>query len=323
MDKYINPPEYLAEQQALHQESLAQMARFPEQPLRDVLGFVMRHGQLNRWQQDVMSIVRDEALYFAPQGQTKVMNEGWACYWHTTMMTQDILTDAEVIDYADHHAGTVVMRPGQINPYKIGIELFRHIEERWNRGQFGKAWMDCDDVAAKRDWDTGAGKGREKIFEVRRTHNDVTFIDTFLTEDFIRENGLFTYEYDKVAGHFVIDSRDFAEVKKKLLFMLSNHGQPRIRVTDGNHANRGELELTHQHEGVDIQLEWAEQTLRNLSALWGRPVHLKTQVDDAEVVLHHDGAELKVEKPGKHTGDEAADEAGDEAGAIKDQHGPA
>ena len=144
MDKYINPPEYMAEQELKHRESVAQMTRFPEEPLRDVLGFVMRHGQLSRWQQDVMGIIRDEALYFAPQGQTKIMNEGWASYWHTKMMTGDILTNAEVIDYADHHAGAVVMRPGQINPYKIGIELVRHFEDRWNKGQFGKDWMDCD-----------------------------------------------------------------------------------------------------------------------------------------------------------------------------------
>jgi stage V sporulation protein R len=254
-----------------------------------VMGFVMRHGQLARWQQDVLGMLRDEAYYFAPQAQTKIMNEGWASYWHTTMMTQDLLTDAEVVDYADHHAGTVSMQPGRLNPYKIGIELFRHIEDRWNKGRFGKDWLDCTDVAVKRDWDTGAGLGRQKIFDVRRTHNDVTFIDTFLTEDFVREQGLFTYEYDKKAGHWVIDSREFAAVKDKLLFMLSNRGDPRIRIVDGNHRNRGELELTHDHEGADIQLEWASRTLGNLAKLWGRPVHLKTTVDDAEVVLHHDG----------------------------------
>lgn len=295
MDKYINPPEFLEAQRARHKESLAQMKRFPESPVKDVMGFLMRFGQLSRWQQDVIGILRDEAYYFAPQAQTKIMNEGWASYWHTTMMTRDLLTDAEVIDYADHHAGTVSMAPGRINPYKIGIELFRHIEDRWNKGRFGKDWMDCEDVAVKRDWDTEAGLGRDKIFEVRRTHNDVTFIDTFLTEDFVREQGLFTYEYDAKAGHWIIDSREFQAVKDKLLFMLSNRGDPRIEVTDGNHANRGELELTHNHEGLDIQLQWASRTLGNLAKLWGRPVHLKTTVDGDEVVLHHDGAEFSAD----------------------------
>jgi stage V sporulation protein R len=289
MDAYINPPEVLEAQRKRHRAAVAQMRRFPEHPVRDVMGFLMRFGQLSRWQQDVLGMLRDEAYYFAPQAQTKIMNEGWASYWHTTMMTQDLLTDAEVVDYADHHAGTVSMQPGRINPYKIGIELFRHIEDRWNKGRFGRDWLDCADVAVKRDWDTGAGLGREKIFEVRRSHNDVTFIETFLTEDFVREQGLFTTKYDPKARHWVIDSRDFRQVKQQLLFMLTNRGDPRIEVTDGNHGNRGELELTHTFEGLDMQLDWASRTLQNLARLWGRPVHLKTIIDGDDVVLHHDG----------------------------------
>jgi len=210
-------------------------------------------------------------------------------------MTKHILDDSEVITYADHHSGTVTMRPGQINPYKIGLELFRNIEERWNRGQFGKSWVDCEDIVTKRDWNTQAGMGMQKIFEVRRTHNDITFLDTFLTEDFVRQNGLFTYEYNESAGHYEISSRDFAAVKQKLLFMLSNRGQPRIHVTNGNHANRGELELTHYHEGFDLQMAWSQSTLQNLSRLWGRPVHLKTIIDEQDVTFHHDGDEFRVE----------------------------
>ena len=82
-------------------------------------------------------MLREEAYYFLPQRQTKVMNEGWASYWHSKMMTTRILDDSEVIDYADHHSGTVATQPGKLNPYKLGIELFREIERRWDAGQFG------------------------------------------------------------------------------------------------------------------------------------------------------------------------------------------
>ena len=297
MDKYINPPEFLAEQRQKQVERLERQSRFPEEPVRDVLGFLLRFGRMKPWQADILSIIRDEAYSFAPQGQTKIMNEGWANYMHTTMMTRYILTDEEVVDYADHHSGTVAMSPGRLNPYKIGIELFRHIEDRWNKGRFGKDWMDCEDVLERRDWDTGAGLGREKIFEVRRTHNDITFIDQFLTEDFVRDNGLFTYEYDKASRQFVVDSREFADVKQKLLLMLSTRGNPRISVTDANHANRGELELSHEHEGVDLQLDWAEQTLGNVARLWGRAAHLLTRVEDRETILHHDGQTFSMDKP--------------------------
>ena len=107
MERHINPPEFVKAQRAKKAEELAKMRHFPEEPVRDVLGFLLQHASLPRWKQELLQIIRDEAYYFAPQGQTKIMNEGWATYWHTHMMTRDILTDAEAIDYADHHSGTV------------------------------------------------------------------------------------------------------------------------------------------------------------------------------------------------------------------------
>lgn len=297
MDPYINPPEFLEKQARKMEEAARKAKHFPEEPVRDVLGFVLEFGRMERWQADILSIIRDEAYYFAPQAQTKIMNEGWASYWHTKLMTEEILEDSEVIDYADHHSGTVAMRPGQLNPYKVGIELYRDIERRWDRGQFGKDWDECDDAVTRRDWYRPTNQGKSKIFEVRRTHNDVTFLDTFLTEDFCRRVGLFTYEYDKKSGEFLVDSREFRDIKQKLLFMVSNHGQPRVYVTDANHANRGELELTHQYEGVDVQLEWAGNTLGNLARVWGRPVHLRTRIENKDAVLHHDGEHLTYEGP--------------------------
>ena len=112
MDRHINPPEFLKAQKKKKQEELQKMKSFPESPERDVLGFLIQHAPLKRWQRDVLNVIRDEAMYFAPQGQTKIMNEGWATYWHTKMMTSHILSDSEVIDYADHHSGTVHMTPG-------------------------------------------------------------------------------------------------------------------------------------------------------------------------------------------------------------------
>ena len=144
----------------------------------------------------MLAIIRDETYYFAPQAQTKIMNEGWASYWHSTIMTRQGLTPAEVINYCDHHSGTMASSPTQLNPYKLGIELFRDIEDRWNRGEFGKDYDDCDDYRTRQNWNTDAGLGREKIFEVRRIHNDLTFIDEFLTLDFVREQKLFKFGYN-------------------------------------------------------------------------------------------------------------------------------
>ena len=91
------------------------------------------------------------------------MNEGWASYWHSTIMTRQGLEAADLVCYCDHHSGTLASSPTKLNPYKLGIELFRDIEERWNKGRFGKAYDECDNLAEKANWDTGAGLGRELV----------------------------------------------------------------------------------------------------------------------------------------------------------------
>jgi len=293
MDRYINPPEFLAEQQHKRDAELQKMRRVPEEPDRDVLGFLLAHAPLERWQHEILEIVRDEAYYFAPQGQTKIMNEGWATYWHTFLMTKHILSDSEVVDYADHHSGTVATRPGQLNPYALGVALWRHIEQRWNKGQHGKAWLDIEDPDARAAYDDGSMKGREKLFEVRRTHNDVSFIDTFLTEDFVREHGMFTTRFDKASGRWIVDTEEFLAVKQQILNMLATRGAPRVYVIDNNAFNRGELLLNHPYEGLDIQLDHAAEVLGHLERLWGRPVHLQTHLEAKPVTLTHDGAQLK------------------------------
>jgi stage V sporulation protein R len=264
---------------------------FPERPERDVLLFLLEHAPLAEWQRDVMAIVREEAYYFAPQGQTKIMNEGWASYWHSTIMTQRALKPEELIDYAEHHAGTMGTSPGRLNPYKLGLELLRDVEERWDKGRFGKEWEECDDKRVRRNWDRQLGLGRQKIFEVRRIYNDVGFIDTFLTYEFAQRHKFFTYKYDPGSKAYVIDSRDFEAIKRQLLFSLTNFGQPIVVVQDANMNNRGELLLRHEHEGIDLQLDWAKDTLQNLHAVWNRPVHLETVVKDKRKLFSFDGTD--------------------------------
>ena len=293
MEPYINPPSFMEEQRARLKEKAKKRRQIPQEPDRDVLHFLLEHAPLEHWERDILAIVREEAEYFAPQGMTKVMNEGWASYWHSTIMTQRALTDAEVIDFADHHSGTTSMSPGRVNPYKIGIELFREIEDRWNKGKFGKDYDECDDIEAKRRWDRKLGLGRQKIFEVRKIYNDVTFIDTFLTDEVCDRLKLYVYGFDARSGHYVVVDRDWRKVKAQLLFSLTNLGHPVITVVDANHANRGELYLKHRYESVGLDMEKAGDTLRNLHRIWRRPVHLETVDDDHGRLLSYDGSEHK------------------------------
>ncbi len=298
MDSFINPQEYLDAQEHKLAAEAEKRKGFPAEPERDILLFLIEHAPLEAWQRDILSIVRNEAYYFAPQGQTKIMNEGWASYWHSKMMTEQIVSDAEIIDYADHHSGTMSMQPGRLNPYKIGIELFRDIEDRWNRGRFGKEYDECEDYTRKREWDLKLGQGREKIFQVRRIYNDVTFIDTFLTEEFCRDQKLFVFAHNDRSGQDEIASRQFALIKEKLLFALTNGGRPFLYVRDANFANRGELCLWHRFEGEEIKRDYAEQTLRNVALIWGRPVHLETRFDGQDSRLTCDGESISEEETG-------------------------
>jgi stage V sporulation protein R len=217
------------------------------------------------------------------------MNEGWASFVHTHIMTERAMTPDELIDYADHHSGTVAVQPGQLNPYKLGLELYRDIEDRWDRGAFGPEYEACTDRHARAHWDRRLGLGRQKVFEVRRIYNDIGFIDAFLTEEFAREHQLFTFAFNEQNENYEIASRAFHEIKRKLLFQLTNFGQPLIEVVDGNYENRGELLLMHRHEGIDLDVPYAQETLRHLFTLWGRPVHVETRVEDEGRLLFSHG----------------------------------
>lgn len=295
LEGYINPPEFIAAQRAKKkQQEEAQKRKLPPHPERDVLGFLMQHAPLESWEADVVGIMREEAYYFLPQMQTKIMNEGWATYWHSRIMTTRALKDDEVIDYADAASAVTAMGPGQLNPYKLGVELYRDIEDRWNRGRFGKDYEECRNLAEKTAWDKKLGLGKQKLFEVRRMHNDVTFIDEFFTEEFCRDSKFFTFKENRRTGRLEIEGREFSKIKSQILQQLSNFGQPFIYVVDANYLNRGELLLGHRHEGVDLKMDYARDTLRSLERIWRRPASLLTIVDDKPKRIRFDGSEISM-----------------------------
>ncbi|EKD50318.1 MAG: hypothetical protein ACD_62C00578G0002 [uncultured bacterium] len=294
LETYINPKAFIDLQKQRIEEDRKKEERFPLHPERDVMGFLLEHAPLSRWEYDVLHIVRNEAYYFAPQAQTKIMNEGWASYWHSKIMTEKALLDSELIDFADHHSGTMAMSAQSLNPYKIGIELIRNIEDRWNKGQFGKEYDECDDMVVRKNWDKQLGLGRQKIFEVRKIYNDIMFLDEFLTPEFCREYKLFAFTFNPLSNRYEISDRDFAVVKQRLLAALTNFGQPIIAIVDANHDNRGELKLRHEHEGVDLDIQYARETLQNIFKIWKRPVLIETKFNNGKKIFQYDGNEHKI-----------------------------
>lgn len=224
----------------------------------DLLAFLVDEAPLEGWQRDILRIVRDEAYYFVPQRMTKIINEGWASFWHSRLLTGGLLNASEIVDFADCHAGATAAPPGQLNPYKLGIELFRHAER------------------------TGLD-----LFRLRSMHNDVSFIDEVVDEEFAMKSELFLARMQTRQGVVPWEA-----IKAQLLRELSWCGSPRIEL--GEVREDGSLELRHHHEGRDIKLDEAGVILGQLAGIWKQPVHLITQDQGQGRRLTHDGQDLAV-----------------------------
>jgi stage V sporulation protein R len=240
-------------------------------PTFDILGFLAEAADLEPWQRDIVRIVRAEAYYFMPQRMTKIMNEGWASFWHSRIMTRAVAGPDDIIDFADCHSGATMASPGQLNPYKMGIELFRHAER--------------------------AGKD---LFHLRAVHNDTSFIDTVIDEEFAERHGLYVYGKNQRTGRVEVIDRDWSKVKNQLLTNLAWGGLPRIELVDADHEGRGELFLRHRHDGRDLQLDAAAKTLEQVLELWGRPVHLLTQEEGQGRLLSADEDGVEVYETDEH-----------------------
>lgn len=256
--------------------------KFPSEPEKDLLQFLIDHApKLEPWQRDVISIIRQEMLYFWPQLETKIMNEGWATYWHLRIMRELDLPEDQSIEFAKLHAGILHTSKFNINPYLVGLKIFESIEKRWDnpsaeeRGKYGRQ----------------GGRGREKIFEVREMESDISFIRNYLTEELVEELDLYLYE--KVGNQWVVVEKDWEKVREGLVGQMVNGGFPVIMVEDGDYLNAGELYLRHHFEGRELDVRYLEKTLPYVYLLWSRPVHLETILDGKEVVFSYDGKKCR------------------------------
>jgi stage V sporulation protein R len=257
----------------------------PPEPTPDLLGYVTTHSPrpLSAWEQDVLEVIKAQAHYFLPYRRTKIMNEGWATYWHEKIMqrlfAEGALSAEEHGLYNLYNARVKAHHPQDINPYLLGYALFANIAERWDRGRFGQEYEESTESGKRNTWDRGLGLGAEKIFDVRRTHGDWFFLDEFLDREVIEELGLYVYlekdRGDRVDA--VVEETDWQAVKQYLVRSLMNSGIPRVEVVDGNYGGRLELYLRHLYEGLPLDEEYCRHTLEHIYSLWGRPVHLETR----------------------------------------------
>ncbi|MFL5731738.1 MAG: SpoVR family protein [Chloroflexia bacterium] len=252
--------------------------RFPAQPEKDLVGFIMQHSRyLDPWQRDVIDIIRQEMLYFVPQMQTKICNEGWASFWHARIMRELELTDSEFVEYSALNAGVVAPSRHSLNPYYLGVKLLEHIEQRWDNP------TEEEQVKFGRK----PGEGRKKLFEVREFENDVSIIRNYMTKELVDELDLYLYE--RQGDQWVIVDKNWENVRDGIVARMANFGNPTILVEDGDYHHNGELYLHHVFDGNELDLTYSEKTLEHVHTLWRRPVHLQTLLDGEETLLSYDG----------------------------------
>jgi stage V sporulation protein R len=252
--------------------------KLPPHPEKDLLWFLANYGRLEPWERDILEVMRAESFYFFPQFETKVINEGWASYWHAEIMkTWNGLTPDETVDFAKLHSD--VVQPGgrlRVNPYYLGYRILCDIKKRWDQMyQRGEAKVD----------------GTEKLFEVRRTENDVSFVSNYLTPELASEMNLFVYGRACDCGKsscqkcqdIELKSRSFDDVIKALTWPKFNYGVPKIVITEVK--NNMLLLQQEATENGGLDLRYAEKTLEYVHQLWKGPVKLRTVDDDLKPIV--------------------------------------
>ncbi|WP_026174338.1 SpoVR family protein [Effusibacillus pohliae] len=234
---------------------------------KDVLLFIARHSDhLEEWQRDIIWRIREEMLYFWPQLETKIINEGWATFWHIRIMRELDLTESEAIEFAKMNAAVIQLSPTGINPYHLGLRMFEYLEQAY---------------------------GLETLFEVRESQNDVSFIRNYLTPELVQQMDL--YLFGRQADGYRITSKDCEQVRERLIQSRMNGGFPYIVVVDDDYRRNGELYLLHKYEGMELDPHYVRKTLPYVYALWGRPVHLETVMNNRNCRFSTDGQQVTEE----------------------------
>lgn len=274
------------------------------QPPCDLLQFIMENSSMlnkeeNKWMLTVMQVVRKTSLFFQPQIRTKIMNEGWASYWHETLFLQDDRINGHEVDFARVNAGVTAMPRVGLNPYALGMRLFYFIEEMVNKGQLSWEFQSLKDSYARKNYDAKANNGRAFIFDVRQNYSDFTFLNQFVDQDFITRNKLFVagkrLNEARMVWEYFVKSRK-AEDYRDMLFASLYH-PPHISIDHENSEKAETLYLIHKFEGKPLLKEFIPNTLLGIEFLWGSAVELETHEVKAITPRPHSPKTSDTPKP--------------------------
>ena len=252
--------------------------KVPLSPEEDLLLFVRDHNpRLSEWEKDLLTIAHEREQYFLPQIETKIMNEGWASFWHREILNSLGLPQELYLEFLVRHNQVVRPFPRGLNPYYLGLKLWDDIKRR----------HDDPTPEEVEKYGTPTRTGMPAIFAAREVDRDVSFIRRFLTEELLREMDMFRYEPrgDELVVANVADENGWREVKETLLKNVGMGTVPVIKIADADHDRSRALYMTHEHDGRDLQWEYAERTLAFIHRLWGHEVFLETLVNGKKALL--------------------------------------
>jgi stage V sporulation protein R len=270
---------------------------------RDVMEFLLENSEVlkkdeNLWMRSVLKVVRNTSIFFQPQIRTKIMNEGWASYWHDKLFLGDDRIRGHEVDYARVNAMVTSLPRVGLNPYALGMRLFEYIEELADKGKLSLEYGRIKNAYDRKTYDARAGAGSETIFKVREDLSDFLFVSRFLDQDFVNRHNLFVsgkrLDRDRMVWEYYVKSRSAEEYRKMILDTL--YHPPHVRV-DSKKTQSGELYLVHEFEGKPLVTEFVNNTMLGIEYLWGGPVHLET----SEVVqkVHPTDTQFPFARPGR------------------------
>lgn len=275
-------------------KSVVENNAFPPSPESDILWFLSNYAKLEPWERDIFEIIREESFYFYPQYMTKIMNEGFASYIHAQMMCEipeELFSHSEHLDFSKIHER--VVQPGRsklnINPYFLGFEILKDIKERW------------DVLYENEESDIN---GFEKILEVVREDDDISFLRNYLTQDICDKLDLFAYtkKYDKKREQYIkVESKDAEHIVEHMISGLFNYRAPLIKIV---HASQMGMELEHEsNEKTTLDPKHTHRVMKYLHNVWGGVIDLRTYDSSGSVFhytydedgfSHHDNGDIRI-----------------------------
>ncbi len=248
----------------------------------DIMEYIIRNSPFlkedeNEWMKAVIQIVRNTSIYFQPQIRTKIMNEGWASYWHDYLFMRDDRISGHEVDYAKINAGVTSMPKVGLNPYALGMRLFQHIKDMEDKGGYSFDYYLLKDEIGKKKFDQKKNTGADYILKVRENFNDFTFINSFIDQDFVTGHNLFVagkrFNNARMSIEYYIKSKKAEDYKEMIVDTL--YHPPEISV-DIARTKSGILYLNHKFENKPLKSDFIENTMIGIEYLWGGPVHLET-----------------------------------------------